>query len=146
MPEDLIGRNVVDDKDKPAAAVGIRPVIEPFRREHRVLRRLHDGRSAGPVGELDDAFDAQQVVAAVARQPAEGTGEFEPPDRAFQRDGKHGDSMAVRMLDGAAKYPLSPAGGEGWGEGATGRGTADTLTLARLRRGPLPLPRCRRGA
>ena len=32
---------LMDDKDQAAAPVGIRPIIEPFGREHRVLRRLH---------------------------------------------------------------------------------------------------------
>ena len=64
--EDFVARDVVDDKDEPAAPVGVGPGVEPFRREHRVLRRLHDGRAVGAVGEGDEAFDPQQVGAAVA--------------------------------------------------------------------------------
>jgi hypothetical protein len=45
------------------------------------------------------------------------------------------------------EYPLSPTGGEGWGEGADSRALAvKTLTLPPLRGGPLPLPLCGRGA
>ena len=49
--EDFVGRDVVDDEDEAAALVGIGPGIEPFRREHRVLRRLHDRRPVRAVGE-----------------------------------------------------------------------------------------------
>src|ERR1051326_6636791 len=61
MPEDLPGGGVVHDKDAGAAMVAVRPAIEPFRREHRVLRSLHDRWAARPIGEFDDAFDAQQI-------------------------------------------------------------------------------------
>ena len=44
--------------------------------------------------------------------------------------------------------PLSRTAGEGAerSEAGEGRAAANTLTLPRLRRGPLPLPRCGRGA
>src|SRR5579862_838845 len=43
------------------------------------------------------------------------------------------------------RNPLSPTGGEGWGEGADARAPA-ALTLPALRAGPLPLPHYGRGA
>ena len=61
MPENLLGRDVMHDKDEAAAMVRIRPAVEPFRREHRVLRGLHDRRPARPIREFDKAFDAQQI-------------------------------------------------------------------------------------
>ena len=54
--ENFVGRDVVDDKDEAAALVGIGPGIEPFRREHRVLRRLHDRRPVRAVGEAHEAL------------------------------------------------------------------------------------------
>jgi hypothetical protein len=47
----------------------------------------------------------------------------------------------------ARSFPLSPIGGEGWGEGADSRESAElALTLPALRAGSLPLPHCGRGA
>ena len=86
----------VDDKDEPAAAVIVGPVVEPFGREHRVLRRLHDRRPAGPVGKLDDALDAQQVGAALAGKPAERAGEVEAARRPAEDGGKGGDAVGMR--------------------------------------------------
>ena len=99
--EDLLGRDVVDDKDEPAAMVGIGPVGEPFRREHRVLRRLDDRRPLRAVGERDDALDPQQIGAARLRQPAERAGEIEPADRAFEDDRKGGDAVRMGCLASA---------------------------------------------
>src|SRR3954463_8008854 len=78
--EDFVGRDVVDDKDEAAALVGIGPGIEPFGREHRMLRRLHDGRPIRAVGEAHKALDPQQIVAALLRQPAESARKVEPAD------------------------------------------------------------------
>ncbi len=88
----------MDDKDEAAALVGIGPGIEPFRREHRVLRRLHDCRPVGTIGKAHEALDAQQVVAAVVSQPAERAREIEPADRAAEDDRVGRDAVGVRRL------------------------------------------------
>src|SRR5438067_8319419 len=106
MPEDLLGRDVVDNEDEPAALIVVGPAVEPFRREHRVLRRLDDGRPSGAVGKLDDALDAQQIVAAVARQPAEGAGKIEAADLALQSDSEYSDAVAVRMCAAGKPPPV----------------------------------------
>ena len=103
MPEDLPGWDVVDDKHEAAAMVAVRPAVEPFRREHRVLRGLHDRWAARPVGEFDNAFDAQQIAAVVARQPAQGAGEIETADGTLEGYGEDSDVVTVRM--GAAGKP-----------------------------------------
>src|SRR5439155_15192351 len=101
--EDFLGPDVVDDEDQAAAMVVVGPAVEPLRREHRVLRRLDDGRASRAVGELDDALDPQQIIAAVARQPAERAREIEAADLALQSDSEYRDAVAVRMC--AAKPP-----------------------------------------
>src|SRR5205823_6178494 len=106
MPEDLLGRDVMHDKDEAAAMVRIRPAVEPFRREHRVLGRLHDRRPARPVGEFDKAFDAQKVAAVVARQTAQGAREIEAADGALKGDGEHCDAVRVRMTLAAKPPPV----------------------------------------
>src|SRR6266498_2065196 len=115
--------------------VGVGPGIEPFGREHRMLRRLHHGRLAGAVGEFNEPLDPQQIVAAVLRQSAEGAGEVEPADRSPERDGKGSDAVTVGVRCGAPEDSLSPGGAEGWGEGAGRRYIAGTLTRPRLRLG-----------
>jgi hypothetical protein len=52
----------------------------------------------------------------------------------------------VLLCDGALNSPLSPIGGEGWGEGDSAARNTGPLTLPSLRDGPLPLPQCGRGA
>src|SRR5205823_5856333 len=106
MPENLLGRDVMHDKDEAAAMVRIRPAVEPFRREHRVLRGLHDCRSAGAIDEFDKAFDAQQIAAAVARQTAQGAREIEAADGALKGDGEHRDAVRVRMTLAAKPPPV----------------------------------------
>ena len=96
--EDFVGRDVVDDKDEAAALIGIGPGIEPFRREHRVLRRLHDSRPVRPVGEAHQPLDAQQIVAAVLREPAERAREIEAADRAVEDDREGRDAVGVGGL------------------------------------------------
>ena len=96
--EDLFGCDVVHDEDEPAAVIGIRPIVEPFRREHRMLSGLYDSWAPGPVGELDNALDAQQIVAAITRQPAESAGKIEPGRRLVQLQCEDADAVAVRML------------------------------------------------
>jgi hypothetical protein len=78
--ENLVGADVVHDKGEPTAIVVVGPCVEPFGREHRVLRRLDDGRAPGTVGKRHDALDPQQIVAAVLRQSTERTGKIEPVD------------------------------------------------------------------
>ena len=80
MREDFAARNVVDDKDEAAAADVIRPGVEPFGREHRVLRRLDERRLVVAVAERDNAFDAQQIAAMGAGKRAQRLGEIEPGD------------------------------------------------------------------
>src|ERR1051325_1982379 len=94
--EDFVGRNVVHDKDEPAAAVLVRPVVEPFRREHRVLRPLDHCRALRPVGESNEPLHPQKIVAAVLRQPAERAGEIEPAYATVKDDRESSDAMRVR--------------------------------------------------
>src|SRR5207248_636140 len=98
MSEDFLGADVVHDEDEPAAVIGIRPIVEPFRREHRMLSGLYDSWAPGPVGELDNALDAQEIVAAITRQPAERAGKIEPGRRLVQLPCEDADAVAVRML------------------------------------------------
>ena len=93
--EDLGSRNFVHDKDETTSLILIGPIVEPFRGEQRVLCRLHDGRMLGPVGKAYDPFDPQQVVAALAGQPAERAGEIEPADLTREHQCKGVDAMGV---------------------------------------------------
>src|SRR4051812_14540270 len=108
----------MDDKDEPAAPVFVRPGIEPFRREHRVLRRLYDGRPVRPVCKTNETLDAQEVVAPVLRETAQRAREVQTADRAVEHDRECRDAVGVRRF--APGHSLSPIGGEGRGEGATG--------------------------
>ena len=111
--EDRRDGDVVDDEDEAAAMVVIGPIGEPFRREHRVLRRLDDRRLARTVGEFDEALDPQQIVAAVLRQPAEGAGEIKPADRPVEGDGEGGDAVAVGVMGQAWLVIPAKAGIQG---------------------------------
>src|SRR5437868_4499286 len=106
MPEDLLGWDVMHDKDEAAAMVRIRPAVEPFRREHRVLRGLHDCRPARPVGEFDKAFDAQQIAAVVACQPAQSAREIEAARRFPQLQREDADPVTVPMFGGGEPPPV----------------------------------------
>ena len=121
--EDFVGRDVVDDKDEPAALVGVGPGVEPFRREHRVLRRLHDGRPVRAVGEAHEALDPQQIVAAVLRQPAERAREIEAADRAVEDDREGRDAVGVGRLGAGRRSrrvpPPCPPPPAGEGEAAS---------------------------
>src|SRR5215470_194187 len=113
MPEDLLGANVVHDEDEPAAMIGIRPIVTPFRREHRMLRGLHDGRAAKAIGEFDDAFDTQEVVTAVTRQAAQRAGKIEAGGRLPQLEREDAYAVAVRVRRGVTFTQLLPRCGRG---------------------------------
>src|ERR1700722_19654062 len=91
--EDFGARNVVHDKDEPAALVRIRPAVKPFGREHRVLCRLDQRGLSVTVGEGDDALDPQQIAAMCAGERAQRSGEVEPTDSAAKNYGEAVDAM-----------------------------------------------------
>src|SRR5215831_5104808 len=96
MREDLVARNVVNDKDEPAAMVLIGPVVEPFRRKHRVLGGLHDSRLLEPVGKRNNTLDAQQVGAARAGEAPQSASEVESRDGSFEDHTERIDAVGVR--------------------------------------------------
>ena len=103
MPKNLGPRDLVHDKVYSAwtAASGRisrpvgRPSIKPFRREHRVLRRLHDCRPIRPIGKKYNPFYPQQIVAVAAGEAAERPGEVETGDLAAETDSKGVNAMRV---------------------------------------------------
>jgi hypothetical protein len=97
MREDFAARDVVDNEDQPAAVILVRPVVEPFRREHRMLSRLYHGRPLRAVGKAYDPFDPQQVGAALAGESPERAGEIEPAQLAFEN---HTESIDAVGMDG----------------------------------------------
>src|SRR3984893_10004783 len=82
--EDLGPRDLVHDKDQPAAPIGIWPCLDPLRCEQAVLCRLDDGRSLRAIRKADCAFDPEPVAAARPGQPTQGTGKIEPADLAAE--------------------------------------------------------------
>src|SRR5271170_1579355 len=98
MREDRVARNLMDDKNEPAAVVIIRPPIQPLGREQRVLRGLYQRWPVVAVAKRDDAFDAQQIVAIGARQRAQRPGEVEPGQGGVEGYGKAIDAVAVHGL------------------------------------------------
>ena len=97
--EDGLARYVVDNKDQPAPAVAVGPIVEPFGREHRVLRRLNQSRLIIAVGKGDDAFDPQQIAAASPGKRAQRPREIEPRHRALQHDREGVDAVAMHRRD-----------------------------------------------
>ena len=93
--EDFRPRDFVHDKDEPAAPILVGPIFEPFRREQRVLGGLYDSRVLGPVGKAHDAFDPEQVIAALAGEPAERSGEIETAEVAVEHHPEGVDAMSV---------------------------------------------------
>ncbi len=93
--EDFGARDIVDDKDEAAALVGVGPVVEPLRRKHRMLGRLHDGWPLRPVGEAHDPLDPQQVGAALASEAAQSAGEVQPTQCSFEDHAESIDAVGV---------------------------------------------------
>ena len=83
------------DKDEPAAPILVGPIVEPFRREHCVLRGLHDSRVLGTVGKAHDPLDSKKVVAALTGEPAERAGEIETADVAAKHHPEGVDAVSV---------------------------------------------------
>src|SRR3984893_3865173 len=93
--EDFGPRDFVDHKDKTAAPVLVGPRVEPFRREHRMLCRLHHCRPLGPVGKAHDPLDSEQVGAALASESAQRAGEVETAEITFKNQTKGVDAVSV---------------------------------------------------
>src|SRR6266849_9587094 len=86
------------------------------------------------------AVERRQRIPFLYAEPRRSLGRDLPPPRRARAKARHGGG-GLMYRRRPPRYPLSPIGGEGWGEGADSRALADThLTLPRLRRGPLPLP------
>ena len=107
MREDFAARDVVDDEDQPIAVILVRPVVEPLRREHRMLSRLHHSRPLRTVGEAHDPLDPQQIGAALAGEASQSAGEVEPTQGSFEDHtesidavGMHGDRLGRRYRSG----------------------------------------------
>ena len=95
MREDFGARDIVDDKDEAAAVILVGPVLEPFRREHRVLSCLHHSRPLRAIGEAHDPFDPQQVGAALAGEAAQSAGKIETAQLAFENHAESIDAVGV---------------------------------------------------
>jgi len=57
-------RQIARDEDEARAPVGVRPIFKLTRRIEHVLHTVNDDRP-GPVGHIEQALDAQQLLAAL---------------------------------------------------------------------------------
>src|SRR5271167_4696471 len=117
MRENFGERNFVHDKDEAAAAIVpgpvLRPGVEPFRREHRMLCGLHHRRPFRAIRKQHDALDPQQIVAAGPGEPTERAGEIETGDRTAETDGKAVDAMSMdgnRLTGRERRRGMTPGG------------------------------------
>src|SRR5438046_994480 len=113
-----------------------------------LIARAADGSVRDGLSLLDQAIalSAGRIEEAAVRDMlgiADRGLVFDLFETVLKGDAKSARQQGESLDRGGA---LSPVGGEGGVEGATSGGSIDALTLPRLRRGPLPLPRCGRGA
>ena len=93
--QDLVRLEIAYDEDKPAGPVGIGPALQPARRIERVLHGVDRRRPAGTVGEFDQSLDPQELLAVIARQPAQRHGKSQPAHRPLQPDRQGVDAVGM---------------------------------------------------
>ena len=86
------------DKDDLAAAVGVRPVLEPRQIMQQMLRALDHGRTVRLLGDVHDAFHSQQVRSEILLQGIEQQPQRLARDRLLADKAERGDIAVVQVV------------------------------------------------
>ena len=86
------------DENDLAAAVVIRPALEPGQVVQELLRALDHRRAVGLFGDIHDAFDAQQIGPEILLQGVEQQAERLARDRLVAGEAERGDIAVVQMV------------------------------------------------